>query len=84
MLLALVLWQMEVMFRIKYLTHNNLYQLHSTCYGAFEGSKIQIMAKALKMGMVDNELVLAFLDMEENGTKIAEFGAAGYFLYSHN
>jgi len=70
------------MFRIKYIAEKRKYQIHSSRFGAFEGTLTQITDKALEMGITVEELAFAYETMNTNKDTIAEFGINGCFLFS--
>ena len=71
------------MFRIKYVIEKRKYEIHSSQFGAFEGTLVQVTEKALEMGISQDELTEAYEIMNDNRDTVAEFGINGSFMYSH-
>ena len=70
------------MYQIKYISSRDTYQIHSSRQGAFEGSIKEITLKAIKMGITQEELTLAYLDMAENKHSVAEFDIYGRYIFT--
>jgi len=70
------------MYRLKFIPEKKVYQIHSSEYGAYEGSLTQVTEKALEMGVQGKEITLAYEIMDKNKHTKAEFGLNGCFLYS--
>ena len=68
------------MYKIKYLPGKNICQLHTTNYGAWEGSLEIVVNKVIEIGMRQEELSMAIEEMFNNQHNIAEFGVNGYFI----
>ena len=71
------------MYRIKYIPEKQVYQIHSSQFGAYEGSLTLITEKAIEMGISQEELTIAYKVMSENKDIVAEFGINACFIYSH-
>jgi hypothetical protein len=68
------------MYRVKNLK-NGLYQLHSKKYGAFEGTRENIIGKCLQMDLDAKDIAYVFRQFDENNKDMADFGVLGGLLY---
>lgn len=69
------------MFRLRDLK-NGLYQIHKTNGGAFEGTPLSIFTQAVKMGIVQKELLIAVDFLKRNKHDYADFNDYGRFIRS--
>lgn len=68
-------------FRLRMLS-NGLYQIHSHHGPAFEGPKLKIFMRAVRLGVRRADLRLAVKEMFKMGHDYADFGIGGGFLFT--
>lgn len=61
---------------------NGLFQIHSTHYGAYEGTPGVIFNQAKRMGIHEEDLKVAVNELHNNHHDYAEFGMFGRFLFT--
>lgn len=64
------------MFRLRDLK-NGLYQIHKKGGQAFEGTPTPILQAAVKMGVSQNSLIQATLELQRSGKDFADFDEYG-------
>lgn len=69
------------MFRLRDLK-NGLYQIHKTNGPAYEGTPFSIFKEAVKLGVVQQELLIAVDFLKKNKHDYAEFNDYGRFIKS--
>lgn len=66
------------MFRLRDLK-NGMYQIHKTKGPAYEGTPYSIFQEAVKLGVKQEDLVLATHTLKETGYDYADFNDSGKF-----
>lgn len=69
------------MFRIRDLK-NGLYQVHKKNGPAFEGTPMSVFTQAVKMGIVEKELIAAVLMLQKNEHDYADFNEQGRLKFT--
>jgi len=71
------------MYRFKYSPKYQQYEIHSQDSGAFRGSLLQVMKKAIDIGVIYDELRVAMQEMNKLNHNSADFGIFGKFIFTN-